>query len=265
MGAPVPGAEWRVRALTGADEWRVHEANSAGATPAAGTTALLSALATRAGAAVGPDVIRALGIGTRERLLIEAYRATFGPLLDLVARCPACAELTEIAVAVGDVLAPPSSGEGEGACVVDAMTVLVRIATGADHERVAGMAAANAGRAARELIAACILEVRDAAGAAIKPAEVHDRVAGEVEATLRRIDPDADIGATIECPACEARFRATLDGHALIAGAITPEAALFAEVDMLARAYGWREADILAIPLLRRRRYLELAATRIAA
>ena len=36
--------------------------------------------------------------------------------------------------------------------------------------------------------------------------------------------------------------------------------ALFGTVDTLARAYGWREADVLALSPRRRRVYLNLAA-----
>jgi hypothetical protein len=40
---------------------------------------------------------------------------------------------------------------------------------------------------------------------------------------------------------------------------------LLLEIDQLARAYHWSEADILAIPAARRRRYLALIDARIAA
>jgi hypothetical protein len=54
-------------------------------------------------------------------------------------------------------------------------------------------------------------------------------------------------------------LRATLDPAEFLWAAAEAQARrLLLEVDALARAYGWREPDVLALPPARRRAYLEL-------
>jgi hypothetical protein len=51
---------------------------------------------------------------------------------------------------------------------------------------------------------------------------------------------------------------AVLDGFSLLASGIATGDRLLEEVHSIARAYHWSEAEILALPLPRRRRYLDL-------
>ena len=64
----------------------------------------------------------------------------------------------------------------------------------------------------------------------------------------------------LSCPACAGAWSATFD----IAGFLWKEIHAWAKtalrgVHVLARAYGWRESDVLALSPTRRQIYLELA------
>ena len=65
----------------------------------------------------------------------------------------------------------------------------------------------------------------------------------------------------MECPECGAHFETPFDPPAFVWQELSTLAnRLLWEVDQLARAYGWPEADILALSPTRRRAYLEIAA-----
>jgi hypothetical protein len=114
------------------------------------------------------------------------------------------------------------------------------------------------------MLAACILSAVDAAGRAVAVEALLDALRAPLEGAIRALDLGADDELPLECPACGTTFPALLDGFALLAAAATPAEALLREIDAIARAYHWREPDILALPVLRRRRYLALVEARAA-
>jgi hypothetical protein len=80
----------------------------------------------------------------------------------------------------------------------------------------------------------------------------------EVGEALARVDPLAEIAFDFECPACGADFREGLDIAEFFWREIEVEARrLLIDVHTLASAYGWREADVLALSPARRAFYVE--------
>ena len=76
---------------------------------------------------------------------------------------------------------------------------------------------------------------------------------------MAEADPLADIKLTLTCPACSHRWTAPFDIVTFFWTEIDAWALrLLQEVHVLARAYGWREADILALSARRRKTYLDL-------
>jgi hypothetical protein len=68
------------------------------------------------------------------------------------------------------------------------------------------------------------------------------------------------VAVDLTCPSCQEPWEVTLDIVTYLWDEIAAEARrLIYEVDVLARAYGWREADVLAMTPQRRQAYLELA------
>ncbi|NEO74213.1 MAG: hypothetical protein F6K52_33320 [Moorea sp. SIO3H5] len=72
-------------------------------------------------------------------------------------------------------------------------------------------------------------------------------------------DPQIEILLDLDCPACSHHWQVMLDIVWFIWKEISAKAQrILQEVHLLARFYGWREADILSMSTLRRQYYLSL-------
>lgn len=231
---------------------------SADALPAERATALLGLALVAVGDVqpVTPDDVRALTIGDRARLTLALRRLLHGDALECVFAC-ACGERLELTVDVGEVL-----GAGAGACArdeaaataPDGRAVRVRAASGADHERASRRALSDPDAAARELLQACIVDVRDGAG---EPAPVDDAVLELAEPLLAAVDPQAEILLAGECPACGESVTAALDPIAHLWAELEQRHALLEhEIHVLALHYHWSEHEIVALAPRRRARYI---------
>jgi len=69
------------------------------------------------------------------------------------------------------------------------------------------------------------------------------------------VAPEVAQAALAACPACGASNEIAVDPYLVLAA--SPEE-LFVEVHLLASAYHWSEAEILALPRARRQLYLRL-------
>lgn len=80
-----------------------------------------------------------------------------------------------------------------------------------------------------------------------------------VEEALAAVDPLVDVTVRSACPACGQALEVPVDleGEALALVGRSQEG-LLREVAALARAFGWSESEIVALPAQRRRRYLAL-------
>ena len=77
---------------------------------------------------------------------------------------------------------------------------------------------------------------------------------------MSEADPLAEVLVDVVCPGCETEFVADLDVGAFVWAEVHARARrLLHEVDVLARAYGWTEAEVLALGDQRREEYLTLA------
>ena len=74
---------------------------------------------------------------------------------------------------------------------------------------------------------------------------------------MAELDPQAALDLAAVCPACGVEFLAPFDAAEFLRQELMLTGdALFREVHLLASHYHWDEADILALPRRRRRRYL---------
>ena len=113
----------------------------------------------------------------------------------------------------------------------------------------------------RALAGRCVLEATWG-GAAIPAHELPDDLLAALAAEMSARDPQAEVLLDLTCPACGSRWQALFDIAAFFWTELAAEAKrLVREVDALARAYGWREVDILALSPQRRQAYLELVWT----
>jgi uncharacterized protein (UPF0212 family) len=181
-----------------------------------------------------------LPLGERDDRLLALRAATFGSRLEALASCPACGERVELRFSAADVSGDSSSsGSADGA---------VRPLTTRDLLQVSGCK--GIAEARRELAERCT-------GVAMLDDPRIDAVAERLE----EIDGAAMRLIESRCPACGAGWTSEFDVAAFLWLEIEAAALrLLADVHTLARAYGWREQDILAMNPQRRRVYLELVS-----
>lgn len=214
------------------------------------------ARALRLAAAAGADAarLRDAPLGRLHAATLGLHAALAGPRLEAVATCPACASLVEFALD-GDALQPLArdAAAGELVMVTDAgeWRVRWRAPTAGDLADVAGRPDA----ASALLALCCDVTGPRGEGGADAPPEVIERIEG----TLADADPLAELTVGLECPECGAVFDADVDPIAFVLREVETRARrVLREVDVLARAYGWTEAEVLALSEQRRTAYLEI-------
>ncbi|WP_433305785.1 hypothetical protein ACQP2F_19010 [Actinoplanes sp. CA-030573] len=188
--------------------------------------------------------LAATGLGERDDALLEMHRGWLGPALDCMAECPGCGEAIEFAVPVDAVRA--AAVDEHPVLEADGRTLRLRMPSTADAIAAAGQ---GPGAARRELVRRCLLD---------QPVELSDELVEAAAARLAEADPRADVRLVLTCPECRHGWRPALDVVAYLWAEL--EAALqrvLLEVHRLASAYGWTEAEVLAVPAGRRRFYLE--------
>jgi hypothetical protein len=241
-----------MRALSAAellDTWEWGQARS----PADRALLLLTAASPETSA----DALADLSIGQRDAGLLRLREWTFGPQLVGLAACPHCGERLELTFQVGDVLAPlPAPGDQPSSFSVGAYEVEFRLPNSGDL--VAVTASGDVERGRRLLLERCLLSARR--GDEQKPLD--ELPADVVETLLARMaqsDPQGDVRLAVACPSCGHEWQAVFDIISFFWSEINVWAQrTLQQVHSLALAYGWREADILALSPWRRQYYLHL-------
>jgi hypothetical protein len=207
----------------------------------------------------GPDEIAAWPVGQRDARLLELRERLFGSRLTLVAACPACGTQLESGFHMTDIRFDPQQPAAPTHTLRAAgYDVSFRVPASADLVALTGTADAATARSL--LLARCVIAARNPQGRAVEPETLPAAVVAEVAAGMAGADPQADVRLDFTCPSCAHRWQTAFD----IAAFLWDELLAWArrtlrEVHALARAYGWREADVLALTPTRRRIYLELA------
>jgi hypothetical protein len=208
------------------------------------------------------ETLARLSLGQRDACLLALREATFGPHLTSLAKCPGCGERLELNFDVADIRAAPPALLG--AEVPEAETHLLNVAgyevrfrlpNSLDLTEVAG---GEAGRQA--LFERCLLAVRRN-GRAARVRRLPAEVISAVAARMGQADPQAEVHLALSCPACGCNWQALFDIVSFFWSEINSWAyRILHEVHTLASAYGWREADILAMSQARRQLYLEMVS-----
>ena len=182
------------------------------------------------------DTPETLPVGARDRMLLTVRERWFGRSFESVMECPGCGTALELTFET-----PPCGGEpvehgSQIAHLPDTLDLLAAAAC-SDEEN------------ARALLAARCSGESDLTDEAIRA----------LSAEMERADPDGDLHVSLTCAACGTVWDAVLDPALYLWREIESAALrIFREVDALASAYGWREADVLAMPSSRRSVYLRM-------
>ena len=238
---PVSGLEVRLREPDGADEVLLREMAGSAVTMA---LALLPRLAD------GADW-PALAVTDFEFLLLGLRAQILGDRLALGLVCPGCGTRVEIAVPIAAYLdgttprrpkdVTPDAARTGWYCCAD---VRFRLPTAGDQAAVIGRP-----DAARRL-----------AGRCLDPAHLKGPQLRVVERAMGAMAPEVSRPIRGACPECAARVEAPLYVTRLVISELYRDAAgVYDDVDLIAQAYHWPEAEIMALPRRRRRAYAERA------
>lgn len=206
------------------------------------------------------DELAALPMPQRDSRLLWLRELTFGSRLDGFACCPGCGERLEFTLDAAALRGPEAvAPQSEGAELLPSgFRVRFRLPNSLDLGTAVALGDAEGAR--HRLAERCVFEAwRD--GEAIPPGELPDGALAELAARMAEHDPQAETTLDLECPACAHRWQAAFDIASFIWGEICGHAKrLLREVHALARAYGWREAEILSLSAARREMYLQMVS-----
>lgn len=187
----------------------------------------------------------AVDAGTRDVVLAGLLARMVGGQIWASVDCGSCGSPLDVQVDVDAVASLPAHEPGE---VFETAAVSFRLPNTSD---LAALFGCEPAQARRLLLDRC---VRWTDGT------LPDDVAEAVEAAMESVAPAGAIELSIRCGQCEALTAAALDVPALLWAEVETQAVrLVGDVHALAAAYGWTEADVLAMSPRRRAAYLELA------
>lgn len=213
---------------------------------------------------LGEDVLEALPLGRRDALLLELHARLFGEAIDGVASCPQCATVVEATFQSADLLvaqdpAPLAEASFEHISPTHDFQAHFRLPDSRDLLALESCSDPAVARAL--LLRRCVLDARQGA----EKCPVDDLPAAlqsEIAAAMADADPQADLQLAFICPGCAHAWQPPFDIARFLWRELHGWALrMLREIDALAHAYHWREADILDLSPLRRQAYLELCAS----
>ncbi len=197
-------------------------------------------------------------IGEGDAFLFRLRRSMFGPRLECMASCPACASELELALEVENLLTTHGFGAAKYQVPLGTPPVVIffRLPNRADLQALPWPL--DAATMSRLLVERCVLYVEHE-GEKISSAPLSEQTIAAVSEAMAREDPQAEILLSIVCPNCDHTWQTAFDIVDFLWREISGRAwRLLTEIHQLAQAYGWTESEILALSEARRQTYLEL-------
>jgi hypothetical protein len=202
-------------------------------------------------------VLARLPVAERDRRLMEVRQLTFGPDATALDNCPACHADLELALRLPELLrgAPEIEIGQSFRAVIHGRSRNFRLPDSLDIAEAVG--AGEAETSARLLASRCL--VVEEGGAT---PDLSDGFVASLAEAMLACHPHSECNLSATCPECGHIWQTLFDIGSFLWAELEDEAhRVTYEVHDLARAYGWREADILAMSRRRRRAYIEAAQT----
>lgn len=221
----------------------------------------LSLLAAASGDA-SPAELAELALGEINRRTLELRAKALDRPLECRTACPACGEELEVEIDPGDLRwdQRPAPRQQGAAGELEAELRPVRAA-----DLLAVHRADDPEAAALALAERCVANLRRG-GEEVAVGDLTEGELAQLSRLLAEADPAAEVLLELRCAACGHVWPEPLDLASFFLTELDQLAReLLAQIHLLARAYGWRESDILALPARRRAAYLELLAREGAA
>jgi hypothetical protein len=201
--------------------------------------------------------LTAMPLGWVTARLLEFRAALIGPTLECLSDCRQCGVVIESAIPVAQLTAATGEPAPNSEMIRlqhDMYEIEFRLPASADLLGLEGDTT-SASRGLGQRLISHASRAGEPVPVADLPAEVH----GSLERAVLEHDPLAHVELELVCPGCGSRWMETLDVAEFVWQEVfTLGQRLLADVARLAYAFGWREAEILAMSDQRRRRYLEL-------
>ena len=211
------------------------------------------------------DLLVKLDVGQRDLCLLHLRALTFGSRLNGLAECPACHQFLELDFDLYDM--PISTSplpdletlimlKTETSFQVNGYDVTFRLPNSADLASLGTGMEITSKR--QQLLEACIISVKDG-DTILQANELPADILDDIAEYMGRAAPLADLTLSAICPSCNHTWEIMFDIVSFFWGEIHAwSSRLVREVNSLSMAYGWREADILAMSAWRRQQYLQL-------
>lgn len=204
-----------------------------------------------------PSAIARLPVGERDVRLLRVYRALRGRRVEGVSSCPACNETVEAAFDVDALVDAVHERTDTITCSAKPFRATLRLPSTEDLLAVSSMESRADMREA--LLRRCVIDAWRGKKK-ISAAALPDAFLDKAEAAMERADPAGDVRFVLTCPACAHEWEVALDAASFVWNEVSALAQrVAADVHLLASAYGWREADILAMSTARRQLYIRQA------
>jgi hypothetical protein len=219
------------------------------------------------------DSLSTLPIGKRDACLLNLRQLLFGNDVAALSHCPGCGDQLDVTFNVDDVRLEQGSSEemDEEETEVEAeirqltgegYDITYRVPTSADILAIAGLPGEE-NDLQQLLLRRCVMQIRgkeEVFGETVSVDALPPTAVEALSQSMAEADSQAEIELALECPACGHAWFALFDIAAFLWDEIHAWAQrTLQDVHVLARAYGWREQDILAMSPQRRQIYLELA------
>jgi hypothetical protein len=219
-----------------------------------------------------------LSIGERDARLLQLRQVLFGPRMTSTTRCPRCSERLEWESDVADLLVlrvdppagssnrlqgneDPSAPKGGGDIrdlTVKSYRIKFRLPNSGNLSSLSGKRDAALMR--EQLLERCLIEASTEDGEPLQFEQLPEAVLQGMIQEMERADPQSNLQIGLTCPACGHCWEAAFDIVSFLWSEIHGWAQrMLRTVHVLARSYGWQEADILAMSPTRRQIYLEMA------
>lgn len=206
------------------------------------------------GAGATPE---SLSLGARDRLILRLRSQLFGDTVEARDTCPHCQQGAAFELSGAGLLEAADPAPARVEIQYGRYRVTSRPPTAGDL-----LAAAEAGPAgARAQLLTAVVLTAHLGDDVVAPDALPPEVVDALGRRLAEADPFAEVALSLTCESCGGTWEAVLD----IAEFVWRELRDWGrrrlwEVHTLARAYGWRERDVLAMAPRRRQVYLEWVA-----
>lgn len=212
------------------------------------------------------QLLRNMSIGDRVALMLQMRSMALGDTMQCIICCDLCKKNMSIDLSINTLLHQASilskKCKDEVCCIgVEGYELKIMPLTGSDQDMLSAKSTTVEKENLKQSLAkSCIKESNPRL-----PDIIPENLLYAVELKLSEIDPLSDIVLEVHCPSCGDAFSAPFWPEEFILQEVgTFNQQLEQEVHWLAFHYHWSEKEILALPMKKRRKYIELINATLA-